>query len=149
LELIEPSPEEIAAAAELEFAAQQLAVALDSGESLLAAVSVSRRIVRLLTGDKRAVEALQRLLQEGVATTDQLIGRLVCLEQAFVWMLESGLTSAAASRWAVCTDRSVDIALAICFSCSSPEIPDERCDEGLRAYIESLRAVAPDILAAG
>ena len=44
LDLIEPSRQEIAAAAELEFAAQQLAVALDSGESLLAAVSASRKI---------------------------------------------------------------------------------------------------------
>jgi hypothetical protein len=149
LELIEPSPEEIAAAADLEFAAQQLAVALDSGESLLAVVSASRKILRLLTGDKRAIEALQRLLQQGVATTDQLIGRLVCLEQAIVWMLDRGLTSVAACRQAVCTERNVDIALAVCFSCSSPEISDERCHEGLRAYIQSLRTDALDMLAAG
>lgn len=148
LDLIEPSRQEIAAAAELEFAAQQLAVALDSGESLLAAVSASRKILRLLTGDKRAIEALQRLLQQGVATMDQLIGRLVCLEQAILWMLARGVTSTAC-RLAVCTDRHVDIALSICFSCASPEIPDERCKEGLRAYIESLRAAAPDMLAAG
>jgi len=149
LEMIEPSSEEIAAAAELELAAQRLAVALDGGESLLTAVASSRKITRLFTGDKRAIEALEKMLEQRVATVEYLIGRLVCLEQGFDWMLARELATIAMCRQAVCREKAVDIALAICFSCSSPEVPDERCHEGLRAYIESLRADAPQMLAAG
>jgi hypothetical protein len=149
VDIIEPTPQEIAAAAELEVAAQRLAVALDSGESLLAAVACSRKLSRLFTGDKRAIEALEILLRQQVARVEHLIGRLVCLEQGFVWMLARELTTIAVCREAICREKAVDTALVICFSCSSPEIPDERCHEGLRAYIESLRAAAPQMLAAG
>jgi len=149
LQFLEPTPEEVAVAAELELAAQQLAVALDSGESLLVAVTHMRRLLRLFTGDKRAAEALEALLRRGIAEVQGVAGKLVCLEQGVAWMLKLGFVSATDCRRAVCADKTVDIALAICFSCSSPEIADERCQEGLRAYIESLRATAPNLLADG
>jgi hypothetical protein len=149
LDIMEPTSEEIATAAELEAAAQRLAVGLDSGESLLAAVTGSRKFARLFTGDKRAIEALEKLLEERIAPVEYLMGRLVCLEQGLLWMLTRKLQTMAKCREAICRDKGVDTALAICFSCSSPEVPDEGCREGLRAYIESLRGAAPQMLAPG
>ena len=149
LETIEPTPEEIGTSAELEFAAQKLAVALDSGESLLAAVTHSRALDRLFTGDKRAIEALEALLKDGFKPVEYLAGRLACLEQGFIWLLKNDLATEGDCRNAVCLEKQADIALAICFSCSSPEIADGRCHEGLRAYVEALRSSAPTILSPG
>lgn len=146
LDVIEPSPEEIAAAADLELAAQKIPVALDSGESLLAAVVTSRKIALLFTGDKRAIGALERLLEQEVAGLTYIIGRLLCLEQGVFRMLTSRLATIAACREAICKEKEADRSLSICFSCSSPEITNEQCLEGLRSYIESLRATAPRVL---
>ena len=56
--LLEPTASEIELAAEFEAQAQRQNVPLDSGESQLAAIALSRAARGILTGDKRAITAL-------------------------------------------------------------------------------------------
>src|ERR1051326_5836712 len=60
--VIEPSEAEQTMAANLELLAQRRAVALDAGESQLCAVFISRGASSIVTGDKRAMEAIEQLL---------------------------------------------------------------------------------------
>ncbi len=55
---LSPTADEQQLAAEFEFAAQQLGINLDTGESQLCAVTITRLIPKLLTGDKRAIAAI-------------------------------------------------------------------------------------------
>jgi hypothetical protein len=139
----EPSAEESSFAAELENVASTAGLALDGGESLLCAMLVHRRLERLVTGDKRAIAALESL----AATNTELAaieGKVLCLEQLFVRLLvNSDPTSV---RSAVCRNAHVDRALATCFSCSSPEVGPDQWKSGLHSYIEATRADAPKVL---
>jgi hypothetical protein len=56
--VLEPTNEEAMMAAEIEFAAQEGNVELDTGESQLCAIAISRNIPWIVTGDKRAIRAL-------------------------------------------------------------------------------------------
>jgi hypothetical protein len=62
VELIEPTVEESTLAAEFESLALAAALPLDAGESQLCAVLVSRNLPLLVTGDKRAITALESLV---------------------------------------------------------------------------------------
>ncbi|MCU7872090.1 MAG: hypothetical protein KZQ91_05035 [Candidatus Thiodiazotropha sp. (ex Lucinoma borealis)] len=141
---LEPSDEEIKYAANLELLAQQINVALDVGESILCAVLTIRGYGYLLTGDKRAISAIQVLQQGNVPL--HLNHKLVCLEQMFIWLVdEVGVEEV---RAAVCPEIWIDKALSNCFSCLATNITVESCKEGLSSYISSLRKEAPSVLIA-
>lgn len=144
LEEIEPTNEEVKAAANLEYQAQQLNLELDTGESILCAVLLARQLNHILTGDKRAIKAVEALSTGGENAGD-FESKLICLEQLFVWLVNEH--SVHNVRTAVCSEKVVDSALTSCFSCYSPEVPDESCVEGLKSYIASLKQDAPTVLA--
>lgn len=143
---LEPSIDEVRVAAELEHAAARANLDLDVGESQLCAIVLARGLPKLVTGDKRAIAALEVLL--GAANkAGQLAGRVLCLEQLVRSLLNAG--KGPQVRDAVCGEPSVDRALTACFSCTSPEVGPERWAEGLTSYINSLRSSAPSVMADG
>jgi hypothetical protein len=143
-ESLEPTTNETRLAAELEFAAQTANLNLDTGESQLCAIAV-HRASWLVTGDKRAVVALELLLQP-MAVAAALAGKVICLEQLFVRLLAA--IDAVTVRMAVCKEAGIDRALASCFSCYSEEVDPQSWSEGLVSYIADLRSAARTILAA-
>jgi hypothetical protein len=142
-EAIETTAEEQALAAILETAAQSLPVNLDTGESQLLAVLVLRTLPSLLTGDKRAIIAIERLLD---ATTglSEAAGKITCLEQ-LVKLAILG-SDPMATRTAICKEPEVDLALSVCFSCFSPDVTATSILEGIDSYISDLRQKAPRAL---
>ena len=143
-EAIEPTPEEQALAAKLEALAQLQAVNLDTGESQLVSILISRDLRWLLTGDKRAVVAIERLLDEEVSL-HVVKGRVMSLEQ-LVYSLQANGESITI-RAAVCGEPDIDRSLKICFACSSTEAEPSSVMEGLKNYIADLRKMAPRVLA--
>lgn len=142
---IEPTDAEIRLAADFEYAAQQLNVDLDSGESQLCAALLLRGGDYIFTGDKRAVLALQALL-EGDAVPGEVRNRVACLEQLFLLLLEA--KEHIVIRSAVCGEQGVDRALANCFSCRSTIAGVDSWREGLGSYIRDLLTKAPSVLLA-
>ena len=140
----EPTTEEQLFAATVENAAQAAGLALDSGESLLCAMTLRRPLNWLATGDKRAIHALEVLARDDEALK-ALAGRVVCLEQLFVRLLGDG--TASQIRTAVCREAHADKAIAACFACSSSSLNPDDWGAGLRSYINALRAQAPTVLA--
>ena len=143
-EAIETTAEEQALAALLEATAQSVPVNLDTGESQLLAVLVFRSLPSLLTGDKRAIIAIERLLDTTVALAEAA-GKVTCLEQLVrLAIMNSDVT---VLQTAICKEPAVDRALSICFSCFSPEPHSAAVMEGLDSYILDLRKDAPRALA--
>ncbi len=144
-DILEPTTAEQEFAAELESAAQALALNLDTGESQLAAILVKRAVPHLLTGDKRAIVAMEQLL-ETVASLQPLVGTIHCLEQAIRSLIASvGLDVV---RKAICAEPHIDKTLSICFSCASGRGNPSSIVAGLESYIADLRSRAPRMLAA-
>jgi len=143
-EALEPTLEEQEMAADLEVSALRLGLALDVGESQLSTILVKRLVPLLLTGDKRAVVAIDRLLDQD-ARLLPICGKVRCLEQIFAAAIagENGNSV----RAAVCSEPDIDIALTICFSCRSESVSKESHSEGLHSYIEALRRDATRVLA--
>lgn len=142
--VLEPAPDEVSLSAELELAAQRMGLAFDTGESQLAAMAVLRSLERMQTGDKRAIRALERLLDE-VPSVGQLHGRVTCLEQVVAAAVETALQRVAD---AVCAEPTVDKALTFCFACRSPDTAQaESVRDGLASYVNDLRSDAPRVLA--
>ena len=137
---IEPSAEELAVAIELEEQAQLSGVQFDTGESQLISVLISRQAVLMITGDKRAIGAMDRL-----GLTSDVHGRVGCLEQLILCFVVSG--GAFQILASICQEDLVDKSLAICFSCSSPVVSCEAITDGLRSYIGAVRQVARSLLA--
>lgn len=144
-QVIEPTTEEEQFAAELEYQAQRASLSLDTGESQLSAVLISRRIPLMATGDKRAITALERLLDVN-GRVAYLANRLLCLEQLLLRLLQS--QGEEILRSTICTEPDVDLAISNSFSCSNPSVPQGDCETGLRSYVRHLRETAPRILAA-
>lgn len=142
--ILEPSPEEIAFAAELEAAAQHASTSLDSGESQLCAILIIRPLSWLLTGDKRAIKALELLVQR-LPRVSPLAGKIICLEQLLLRLL--AIRDPNEIRRAICA-AATDRALVICFSCSNENVQEESWAEGLRSYIADLRRDACTVLCA-
>jgi len=140
---VEPTSDEIGFAAELESTALRLGLTLDSGESLLCAVMVNRLIPSLLTGDKRAIRTIEVLLRV-VPELYFIGGKVRCLEQLVLKCLERG--KGPALRAAICAESSIDRALSICFSCTSPTWVEASSFEGVSSYIADLRSDAPTAL---
>jgi hypothetical protein len=141
---LEPIPVEIEIAAQLEYEAQHLNLELDAGESILCAIIISRQLNHILTGDKRAITAIEALINTK-NISDQMTAKVICLEQIFKWLLHEHDTQLI--RTAVCSEKNADRAISNCFSCSSPEVQVESCLQGLESYIANLRALAPTALA--
>jgi len=140
---LEPTHEEVASAATLEYLAQNLNLDLDPGESILCAVLLARKLNHIVTGDKRAIKAIE-VLSTDVKNSFVFESKLICLEQLFAWLVNEHNDHAV--RTAVCSEKAVDMALTSCFSCYSPEVPDESCVDGLKSYIASLQKDAPTVL---
>ncbi len=140
---LEPSDETISLATSLEEAATDLGLQLDSGESILCAEAIAQPASALLTGDKRAIEALERLLPV-IGELRDVSNRVVCLEQVIDAIVRR--IGEDTVRAAVCDEPRVDIAVALCFQCHRDA--DGRLDpEGLRSYIADARRRAPTMLA--
>ena len=141
--VVEPTDEEQRIAADFELAAQRAGLSLDTGESHLCALAVNRQVPRVLTGDKRAIAAI-----EGLLDADQrlgaLSGKVYCLEQLVLIVLS--VDSNDKLRGSICTENSVDKTLAICFSCRGNS-SFEATAECLGSYIRDLRSKAPRVLA--
>lgn len=140
---LEPTPEETALATTLEETATSRQLALDTGESLLCAIVILRSIPLLITGDKRAIEALELLLP----VMTQLVGlieRVACLEQYVLGVVRR--TDEDATRVQVCAEPDVDKVMAICFECSNRHGRASSIQDCLTSYIYDLRGRARRLL---
>lgn len=140
---IETTIEEQTLAAALEAMAQEIPVNLDTGESQLLAVLAVRTLPALITGDKRAIIAIERLLDVTTALA-QVTGNVTCVEQLVRRAVIKGDPSAI--QEAICKEPEVDRALSICFSCFSPERTVNTVVQALDSYISDLRQKAPRTL---
>lgn len=144
--VLEPSSEELAMAADFEAAANRAGVDLDSGESQLCAVALTRGRPIILTGDKRAIIAIERLLPT-IGRLTALVERVACLEQAV--KLTVSRLGALVVRGLVKAEQAADKAISICFQVKSDLVPNDFQPEGLDSYIASLRREAPAVLLPG
>jgi len=142
--VVEPTEAEQTMAAELELAAQRAGLSFDAGESQLCAVLIYRLTPLLLTGDKRAIQAIEELLdsQDRLAT---VCGKIKCLEQLVLDLLTVG-TNPDALRDMICAEIEIDKTLAICFSCHREDASNQDYAEGLQSYIADLRKRAVRVL---
>jgi hypothetical protein len=146
VELLEPTPAEVALATAFEEAAVAASVSLDVGESQLCAIVLTRNISALVTGDKRAITGAEQLL-ETVEALRGLAGRIVCLEQLIHKIFEH--IGYGIGRDRVCAEPAVDTALRMCCACNSSQcgqIARDRIREALLSYINDLRRLAPKLL---
>ena len=141
--LLEPEEDELLLAAGFEEAAQSRGVDLDGGESQLLAVLVARSARLLITGDKRAIRAIEPIVAER-GCGEQVARRIACLEQ--VAMALVGRLGGETIRQRVCAEPAIDKSLAACFSCASGTCILEFILEGLASYIKDLRGHAPSVL---
>lgn len=141
---LDPTEDEQRLAADIELGAQELGLPLDTGESQLCAVVVERSIPAMLTGDKRAVIAMEQLL-EACGWLSYACGKVRCLEQLVLAMIDR--IGPDTVRACICAEPGADNALGICFSCHDGVATEAAIIEGLRSYIDHLRAQAPHILA--
>jgi hypothetical protein len=143
---LEPTTDEARYAADLEYAAQEAKVDLDTGESILAAIVVMRGTPAFVTGDKRAIRALEVVLARR-GESDRLRDRVAGLENLVHRLLTRG--KAADIRTAICREPQIDGSLTQCFSCKSNEVGPESWSEGLLSQINHLRGTAPSIMMRG
>ncbi|KIU26007.1 hypothetical protein SR41_16645 [Sphingomonas melonis] len=136
---LEPTQEETALAAEIEAAAVAADLAVDGGESQLAAMMAMRGGSLLLTGDKRAVAAL------GALGRDLPPNRVACFEQMLRSLVD--VLGPGCVRAAVCCEPALDKAVTLACSCASTAEVDPR--DGLASYVENLRSLAPTLLKQG
>ena len=143
--VLEPVREEQAIAARLEALALRLGLSLDAGETQLCAIVIVRAISLLVTGDKRAVASMERLVEEDDAFQD-LSRRVMCLEQLILLLLVRKTLQSL--RTAICSEPGVDKTLTICFACYSSEVSESAVKDGLKSYIDDLRSRANEVLVA-
>ena len=135
---LEPNARELDIAAELEQQATILGLEFDVGESQLIAMLLERGAELLISGDKRAIRALEQIEQDSVGR------RIACLEQLIATMVSKfGLEML---RKNVCAAMQVDRALTAAFSCSSKDFGAGTLMEGLESYIADLRKASPSVL---
>ena len=128
---VEPTDSEVEIAAAFEAAAQTLNLELDVGESLLLAILIERQASLILTGDKRAIRAIEAI------ASDRIQRAIACLEQVFVTLNFDWGTPLIQTR--VCGDQAADSALTNSYGCRSGGSSAEAVADGLRSYIEHLR----------
>lgn len=138
MHIIRPSEDALSLAADLEDTANSLSLDLDPGESQLLAVLLVDGARLLLTGDKRAVVAMEALARDGAQ------GRIASLEQVFLALL--GVRDVMELRAAVCAEPGMDRTLTACFGCHSETATDASVQAGLESYVGALRRAAPTVL---
>lgn len=141
--VLEPNDAEVALAADLETEALARGIMLDSGESLLTAMLLSRDSALMITGDKRAIAAIE-VVSHALDKAKDATGRIACLEQLLMTLLIRCTPVSVRER--ICREPAVDRALSICFACSSGRFTMEAIAEGLGSYIGNLRSQAPTVL---
>lgn len=144
-EEIEPTDEEIDLAAQIELCGQEHGLALDNGESQLAAIVVARDLPVLETGDKRAIAGLEEARCH-LAALDSLRGRVRCLEQIARRAIgpEEGFDRLSRR---VCAESGVDKSLSVCLGCFGDSPADRKTAlEALDQYIREVRQSAPAML---
>jgi hypothetical protein len=139
-EILEPSEEESRLAARLEQAALEVNLQFDVGESQLCAIVVSREVATFCTGDKRAIRAMQRLL-ETFSVISYLVRRVLPLEGLVKRMLTS--VGYANLRENICSSRGTDKALEICFQCHREDGNETEAVAGLNSYLNAIAKDAP------
>lgn len=144
-EALEPTEGEVALAAEVELCGQELGLALDNGESQLAAIIVSREIPLLETGDKRAITGLEQVRYH-LPAFEALRKRVRCLEQIALRLAGDAAAFERISA-AICGEQAVDKSLSVCFGCfgSAPAGPATVL-EALGQYIRAVRETASEVL---
>ena len=142
--LLEPEEQDLALAAEIELIAQRTSLDLDSGESQRFAMLIRDRLVRVATGDKRAVSSLSSLIVS-LGTGGSLFKKVICLEQIVLRAIAGGM--AVALRVAVCARPLVDKTLSICFLCHSSPWNSQDTVEALLSYVTDLRKGTGGLLA--
>lgn len=138
MSLVEPSDIELQTAAALEASAATQGLELDSGESQLLAIMAHRGHGLLITGDKRAIQAM------AIVAPEISSNRVACLEQLFGWMVSASTLHQI--RDAVCREPFVDQAITICFGCSQCKSDESNVAEALSSYIRHLDGQAPGVL---
>ena len=128
-QMIEPTDNEIDVAAAFEAAAQRLNLELDAGESLLLAILIERQAALLLTGDKRAIRAIEAIVPEEIQCA------IACLEQLFVTLNSDWGAPFIQTR--VCGDQAADAALTNSYGCRSGQSSADAVSDGLLSYIEA------------
>jgi len=141
--IVEPDADEIQAAADLEERAHQGGWELDSGESILFSLLSNGKAELLVTGDKRAITALENVAPS-LPEHSPIVGKVVGFEQLIVAMIEQNSPEAIAQK--ICAEPKVDKAIAICFRCSSGNFDPTSAMEGLASYVGDLRRAAPTLL---
>jgi hypothetical protein len=120
-------------------------LALDNGESQLAALVVTRDLPLLETGDKRAISGLEEARCH-LEVLDALRGRVRCLEQIARRVIDAEETFGEVSA-GVCGEDAVDKSLSICFGCFGNSPADRATAlEALEQYVREVRASAPAML---
>lgn len=136
---IEPTPEEIEFAAQLEEMAVERSLDLDSGESQLLAILHYRGASLMITGDKRALRAIGEM---NLVLPPRSIA---CLEQLVHSVLS--IVGLSKFRHRVCREPKIDKSVAVCFSCSNTTSPPlASVVEGLKSYTDAIRVWIPDLL---
>ena len=144
VEVLEPTEHEISLAASIEAAAQSANVALDAGESQLCAALLQRNLPRLITGDKRAIAAIEALLPI-CPELSGLCGRVYCFEQCVLDRLNQ-FGGYNLIRSSICNFPDLDKTLMICFSCLAQAQHEDHTRACLESYISDLRSKAPLVL---
>ena len=141
---LEPTPTELATAVRIEDEAARNGLELDAGESQLLSILLQRALRLLVTGDKRAISAIETLARAD-KTLQHAAGRLACLEQVILHVAQA--MAPGACRAQVCAEPRIDKALTSAFSCHSTVVAGADFD-GLNSYIDDLRRSAPTVLCA-
>jgi hypothetical protein len=142
--VVEPTEDEQRMAAEFELAAQRAGLGFDVGESQLCSILICRSTPLLLTGDKRAIQAIEQLL-DSESRLVALCGKIRCLEQ-LVLDVFSASPNSDTLRTAICAEVEVDRTLTICFSCHCEDGAGLDNAEGLKSYLRDLQQRAPRVL---
>jgi hypothetical protein len=143
LAILEPTEEETKVAENLERAAAQLSLNLDSGESQLCAMVLCRKLNGIFTGDKRAAIAIEKL-NSLEPISGKLEQKITCLEQLILWI--TAHIDPEEIRNAICRHTGADRSLESCFSCTARSFFAESAHEGLRSYINALVREAPTVI---
>ncbi|MBS1885716.1 MAG: hypothetical protein JSU06_00845 [Actinobacteria bacterium] len=144
-EELEPTDAEIDLAAQIELCGQEHGLALDNGESQLAAIVVIRNLAVLETGDKRAIEGFEEARCH-LSALEALRGRVRCLEQ--IARRAIGVEEEFDVFFdRVCAESGVDKSLSVCLGCFG-DSPADRATavEALDQYIREVRRSAPEML---
>lgn len=143
---LEPDETEIALAADFAAKAQELSLPLDSGEAQLAAITATRALPLMVTGDKRALGALGALLTDEAGRA-ALAGRLACFEQVAATM--AGMIGERELRDRICAEPDVDGAMRLACSCGRDDWNPAQLREACESFVGAIRADTGDLLVAG